>query len=51
MTKATMPSVGVVVANYNNEAYVAQAVARINMHEAHHFERTRPDGTVLEAWP
>lgn len=30
------------------EAYVAQAAARINMHEAHHFERTRPDGTVLE---
>ncbi len=30
------------------EEYVAQAVARIDMHEAHHFERTRPDGTVLE---
>ena len=30
------------------EAYVAQAAARINLHEAHHFERTRPDGSVLE---
>jgi PAS domain S-box-containing protein len=30
------------------EEYVAQAAARINMHEPHCFERTRPDGTVLE---
>lgn len=30
------------------EAYLAQAVARINLHEPHHFERTRPNGTVLE---
>lgn len=29
MTKATMPSVGVVVANYNNEAYVAQAIESV----------------------
>jgi PAS domain S-box-containing protein len=30
------------------DAYVAQAASRINMQEAHQFERTRPDGTVLE---
>ena len=30
------------------EAFVAQAAARINRHEPHHFERVRPDGTVLE---
>ncbi|MBK9445053.1 MAG: PAS-domain containing protein [Betaproteobacteria bacterium] len=34
--------------NVDVDAHVAQAAARMNMHEAHHFERTRPDGTVLE---
>ncbi len=30
------------------ESYIAEAVKRINMREPHHFERVRPDGTVLE---
>lgn len=30
------------------ETYTTQAAARINLHEPHHFERTRPNGTVLE---
>ena len=30
------------------EAYVAQAMARASLQEAHCFERTRPNGTILE---
>jgi len=30
------------------DAYVAEAAKRIDMRAPHHFERTRPDGTVLE---
>ncbi len=30
------------------ETYIAQAAARINLHESHRFERTRPNGQVLE---
>lgn len=30
------------------EDYVAGAMARVNLHAPHHFERTRPNGTVLE---
>ncbi len=30
------------------DAFMAEAIARINLHEPHHFERTRPNGTVLE---
>ncbi|MBI2306659.1 MAG: PAS-domain containing protein [Rhodocyclales bacterium] len=30
------------------DAYVAAAMDRVNQHVPHHFERTRPDGTVLE---
>ena len=30
------------------DAYVAQMAERINLHEPHHFERTRPNGSVLD---
>ena len=30
------------------ESYMAEAAKRINLLEPHHFERVRPDGTVLE---
>lgn len=30
------------------DAYMAEAEKRLNLHTAHHFERVRPDGTVLE---